>query len=215
MRRILLSAVMLLSVPAHAVSTESASAVVEQFTKLPVPDAKTDAFTAWSYDMAGFAATECWIGAYGSKKDFPASLAHVRPVSTGTYSYAPHERLDAYCNSIATHGIAPVCTHSTLWIKGARRDARWPMEYLLVEDVNAPLEVQGTLGCYLNADQVNAQSFVEPLHATWLTPPHADIITRADGPQHVTMGNIMVTATTAKGLNGNTYQEPRIAIVVK
>lgn len=90
----------------------------------------------------------------------------------GTYTLPRNDaELNKGCSSIASKGIAPICTHSTLWSAGPSATDGLPKDYLRVSSTSSVVEVLGSLGCYLNSDQIQVQSFSERLQAKWAGAP--------------------------------------------
>ena len=117
------------------------------------------------------------------------------------------------CQSLATQGIKPICTHSTLWAKNVKRRTDLPLDYLQVHK-NTPLVVEGTLGCYLNLEQVDKQIYAGSLSASWSEKAAMKTINLSSGPKNMESGTVIITAPHVPGLDGNEYQEPRMAIIV-
>lgn len=191
---------------------EIADKVISQFSKLPVPNKSANTFEKWSYDTSGLAAIHCWQSLKKGSA-IPVILKSFKPTMDGSWRSPENKTTLKLCESLANKGIKPICTHSILWAKNVKRRPDLPLDYLQVYK-NKPLEIEGTLGCYLNVDQVDKQIYAGSLLATWSEKPVMKSINLADGPKNLEAGTLIITAPHVFGLNGNDYREPRLTIVI-
>jgi hypothetical protein len=142
---------------------EAVNKAVAQFAKLKVPGKGAHEFEKWTYDISGFTVLHCWH--FVKKKGpFPKLLEDFKVTAAGTWTSPVKQKSLKLCQSIAEKGIDPICTHSTLWVKNVKRQRDFPLDYLQVYK-NKPIEIEGNLGCYLNADQIDKQNYIGPVSA--------------------------------------------------
>lgn len=189
-----------------------AEKVALEFSKLKVPGKSENSFEHWTYNTALFSTTHCWMTLIKGVQ-LPKVLVNSKVTTPGTWSQPSTKDNLKTCQSLADKGIKPVCTYSTLWIKNVKRQTDLPLNYLQVYK-NKPIEVEGTLSCSLNSDQLNMQTYAGPLLGVWSEMPNMKSIQFPNGPRNLEAGTIMVTAPHAVNLMGKTYTEPRMTIVI-
>lgn len=203
-----------LSFPAVALALspgEIAEKVVSHYSKLPVPGESANEFEKWTYDISAFSAIHCW---QSLKKDSaPPPIFKRGPIRAGTWHLPGKNETAKICQSLADKGISPVCTHSTLWAKGVKRQTDLPLVYLQVYK-GKPLEIEGVLSCYLNSDRIGEQSYVGPLSATWIQQPTMTTINLRGGSKNLETGTVMITAPHVPGFDGKEYREIRRAVLI-
>lgn len=206
-----LAAASTLSLPAMAVTPGTALQAIAQFEKLHRPDRTAPAFEHWAYNTTLNTVMHCALAA---KIDQSAPFFNAKWTAAGAFALPDEATTERLCTSLAVKGVSPMCTHAVLWVEGVSRVPGLPGDYLQVSSKVSKLDVRGSLYCHLNTDQILAQSFSEPLAATWFMPPHPQSINVPGGPRMLNTGNVMVTASSAKGMNGLPYSEPRLAVVI-
>lgn len=184
--------------------------VAQHFRKISRPTSSSNAFEHWTYNTAGFAAIHCW-NALNRSTPLPKDLSEFKVTRPGNWTLPDDSK--QLCKSVALKGIAPICTHSSLWAKDVNRVFTLPKEYIQVYK-GAPLVVEGILGCYLNEDQVGKQAYAGPINAEWSEVPKSKNLQLVSGPKTVEAGTIIITAPHVRGLSGKEYREPRTAIVI-
>lgn len=196
---------------AQAVSFETADRVVAAFKKLPRPEKDISPFEEWTYNTALYTAADCWMEARPGAKLHPALQAE--PISSGVYTAPEASSIEPLCESLATRGFQPVCTHATLWVKGGKPSPDWPLDYLQTTKDFAHMEVEGNIYCYLDAKKLQKQPYMARLTVEWTQKPQATTLQTANGPKQAVVGNVVLQDRFAKGGDGKPYREPRMVII--
>lgn len=189
-----------------------AEKIFSHFSKLPQPKDNASEFEHWTYSTALFSTIDCWQN-LNSSAPLPKLLSVSKPTQGGVWSLPSATETLKFCQSLAEHGIKPVCTNSFALAKGVERKPGLPSDYIQVYEVD-PLQIEGTLSCYLTPDRIGKQEFAGKLNATWIEKPRIQKINFSNGPMDLMVGTIMISLPQAPGLNGQMYQEPKMAVVI-
>lgn len=190
-------------------TTFAADPLIEAFRPFIKINAQSSEFDKWTHDAALLTIQTCWMGE-NPHKTLPSEL-NTFPLKSGSWISPTVEEQKSLCSSILNYGIKPVCTHSQTMIKNGSKTGIYPSEYLVASSKQSRFEIQGTLSCYLNNQQVQAQSYTpDKWIVQWLSQPKPENITLPTGTQQVNMGHVLLKVN-APGLNGS-YSEPKIVI---
>lgn len=201
--------------PVGAVSLDVANRVISRFAELQRPTRASSDFDRWTYNTTLFTAIGCWYeAAHGQENSF---LHHQHTVGGGMFTMPKPNEIEPLCQSVASHGIWPICTASTVSVPPVAQQNGLPHHMLLVSlDVAmnfTPIKIEGVLHCYLNKDQVQEQDFVTPLTAVWVEKNTRKKTVLPSGWHLLKVGRILIKAPSARGLKGEPYAESRDAVI--
>lgn len=191
----------------------SLTKLTTQFSKMAKPDKNSSAFDHWKYNTFAQTVIFCW-NLENKKTKPPEALNRYAPTAAGSFSLPVMKDTAKFCKSLADKPLAPFCVSGTFWAKDIKRRNDLPLDYIQVGKKKA-LNVEGSLKCFLNKDQMNEQPYIGPLKAEWAVPAKSQNINTLSGTKKLEVGTIMITAPGVVNMNQQPFSEIRMGVVTE
>lgn len=185
--------------------------IIAQFSKLTKPSKTSSSYEHWKYNTYAQSALFCWAKMNKGKKA-PDILEKYVPTTAGSFALPAVKDDRQFCKSLGEKPLAPYCVSGLFWAKGVKRRTDLPLDYIQLAK-SKPIEIEGTLKCYLNKDQLGEQTYVGPIRAEWAEKPSKKEINTYKSKQLLEMGTLLISAPQVLNSQMQPYTEIRMAIL--